>query len=169
MKTRIDGVEYEVSEQAAQAIEKERASAKAKLEESGKAGAEQKARADKAEATLEETKKALEVERKFRADQELEALKAKARECCGEAVKFDGLDAQGVQVAVLAHLSPEFKPEGKDAVYIQARFDAALERYAAGQRATGEVRIDKAAGKAPRTSEQAREEMIARNRGERKE
>lgn len=168
MKIRIDGVEYEVSEQVAQAIEKERTAAEKKA-------GEEKARADKAEATLEEAKKALETERASRKDAEdpaklrerisaRVALETEARKHLGYEVKLDELDEQGVKLAVLAKISPEFKADGKSADYVQARYDAAIERASTETPHLDEIReaANRSDGGDSRTKAHA--EMVERNR-----
>lgn len=175
MKVRIDGVEYDVTEQVAQALDKERAEGKAKLEESAKLASGEKARADKAEATLEEAKKALEKEQAARKDAEdpakvreqikaRVALESEARKHLGDEVKLDELDEQAIKLAVLGKLSPEFKAEGKSAEYVQARFDAAIERVARENPHLDAARAAISASAGEKSSADAHREMVERNR-----
>jgi hypothetical protein len=141
-KIKIDGVEYEVSETAAQAIAKHQKSTeeiKAELIEARNTAETERARADKAEEDLE-------VERKARADaespdkireridQRLE-LERKAAPILGEEVKLDGMaDAEiKCSVVIASAKDPEAvkaKLEGATDAYLEARYDAAIETAA---------------------------------------
>ncbi len=144
MKIRIDGVEYEVTDQVAQAIEKlgkahadalsaaeaKHKGAAARLDAAEKVVSAEKARADLAE---DKAKKA-EAARVDAADPKkvAEAVKArvaietKAREVLGAEAKLDELDELAVKRAVLAKLTPDVKLDGKDAAYVGAAYDIAI-------------------------------------------
>lgn len=137
MKFMIDGVEYEVSEQVAQAISKERRDDAAKLE---KVTAErdtfrtdadkQKARADVAEAAKDAAEKARkDAEDPKRVDALVSAradLITRARAVMGADFKLDGKDAAAVKREMLVKLAPDIKLDGKSSDYIEALFDHAF-------------------------------------------
>jgi hypothetical protein len=138
---RIDGVDFEMSEQAAQAVQKmvsrldslEEQLAKLKTE-----SAQNAARADKAEEDLEAEKKA----RKEDASDERTSERVRARvelETTAQAVfKDDEIDLPAmadldIKKAVVVKVSPAAKSklDGADAAYVEARYDAALEAWEA--------------------------------------
>lgn len=131
-KIRIDGVEYEVTEQVAQAFEKLESARAAKLDAADKALQAAKstleARADTAEAKAKELQtkldaatdpKALQARIAARVD-----LEGKARDILGADTKLDG-DEDVIKRACLAKLTPDVKLDGKDATYVAAAFDFA--------------------------------------------
>jgi hypothetical protein len=137
-KIKIDGVEYEVTEQVAQAFERaqakqdtEAATLKAQLT-AVKADAEKdKARADQAEAarTKAEKERADAVDPKA-LDARVNArvvLVSTARKHLGAEAKTDGVDDVELKRAVLVKLSPDLKLDGKTPGYIEAAFDYAIE------------------------------------------
>lgn len=135
-KIRIDGVEYEVSEQVAQAFEKLEADRKARFDSEktalDAAKAEKSkadARADTAEAKVKDLQTNLDaaidpkaIAAKVSARVELET---KARGLLGDEAKLDGMDDDAIKRAVLAKVSPDVKIDGKDAIYVSAAFDFA--------------------------------------------
>lgn len=137
-KIRIDGVDYEVPEQTAQAFEKkldalksERKEAQAQIEQltadNGKLAGERdglKAQCAKYDAAL---KAAQDPKRVREAVAARVALETKAGAILGSEVKLDALSDREVKVAVVAKLSAGFKGEGKSDDYVSARFDAACE------------------------------------------
>lgn len=139
LKIRIDGVECEVSETAAQLIAKiDAASSKAIAEKDaamklalGEAE-KAKARADHAEAELAKEKKARadaeDPKRLHAAIRARVSLEQKARLALGAEVKLDEMDEHAVKVAVLAKTSPDLKLDGKSPEYVAAAYDLAIER-----------------------------------------
>jgi hypothetical protein len=137
---KIDGVDYEVSDQAAQAIAKEQTRADTASESVSKLKADaekEKARADKAEEDRDKAVKEREdaqtpdTVRKLvdaRLDLERSATKALGEKKAGE-LKLDSLEDDAIKRAVIVHVSPEAesKLDKCSPEYLQARFDAALE------------------------------------------
>lgn len=155
VKTRIDGVEYDVPEQAAQAIakvEKAHADELAKLRADGEATAK---RAEQLQAKLDTA--AEELKKK---DEELKAaperlksqiavraaLEASAREHLGSKVKLDSLDDKQIKLLILERLNPKFDSKGKSDAYIDARLDSEIERIAREKddAADADVALDRA-------------------------
>jgi len=127
-KIRIDDVEFEVAENAAQAFEKHEkaqgeiiAEVRAELEKA-------KARGDSAEAEVVALKAELaEAPVKVKAALEARvALEAKAKELTGTE-KFDGLSDLDVMRNVAAHVL-SLNMDGKSDAYVMACFDLAVER-----------------------------------------
>lgn len=124
----IEGLKFEVSEVAAQAIEKALAKAEARADELNVNLDEAAKRADAIEAELDTTKAELEKAQdlgniraiaKARLDLEAKATKLGAED------KFDGLSDSEVRVAALT--AKGISVEGKSEAYIEARFDTTLE------------------------------------------
>lgn len=173
VKVRIDGVEYEVSEQTAQALEKERAAAKAREDALAKERDEAKGKADKAEAHAEEmTAKAAEAD-KARKDAEdparvqarvaaRVALEVEARRHLGADAKLDGLTDEAVKVEVIKKLRPEAKLDGRSPEYIQARYDAAIE---SAPDALDRARVDAASSTPPVDFEAIKAKALAERYG----
>jgi uncharacterized protein len=150
-KIRIDGVEYEVSEQVAQALEKANAKMDSALEKvSGELKTitssvdKEKARADTAEAALKkaesERKDAVDPAKFQAAVKARVELERKALDVLGTEEKVDAMDDKTVKLTVLKKLAPEAKLDGKSEDYVQARFDAELERFDKDTDALGEAR-----------------------------
>jgi hypothetical protein len=141
VKVRIDGVEYEGSEQLGQAVAKLTSQHVDALAKAEKDAAAAKAEAEKAKARadalaedvtkLEAAKKDAENPERIRAliDARV-ALETQARPHLDEAdVKaLPKLSEKDIKLAVLKKLAPEFKADGKSDDYIQARYDIELER-----------------------------------------
>jgi len=139
-KITLDGVDFEVSEQAAQAIAKVQAKADEAAEKSEKAKTEieiLKARADKADEDLEAFKKdhadATSPEKirekvAARLDLERSAVKVLGQKKADE-LKVDTLADDEIRKAVILHVSPAAKDklDNAEPVYIAARFDQAIE------------------------------------------
>jgi hypothetical protein len=168
-KIKIDGVEYEVSESAAQAMEKALAAA-AEATKAAKAELDKaNARADKAAEDTKAAQAALaEAPVKLRAQIEARAeLETKARRVLGAEAKFDGKTDAEIRRAVVEKASPGIKLEGRSDAYVEARFDMATEEGAEGRKdkapvlQIGSSRRDD--GAAP-DERKARSEMIERNR-----
>ena len=177
VKYRVDGVEYEVSEQAKQALERDevkRADAlKAKEAEVAAARAEADKSKARVDALAEElTKKDAELKaapEKVRASIQARVdLEAKARDVLGKETKLDGLDDAAVKRAVLAKLSPNLKLDGQSEAYIDARFDVALELHGQGNHALAAARAAAAGTShtdaAPSSPAEARARMLEWNR-----
>lgn len=138
IKIKIDGVDHEVGETAAQAIAKSQQAAEAELTAARAATETERARADAAE-------EALAAEKIARADAEDPArirkaidsrleLERVAAPILGAEVKLDGLDELEIkrQVVIKAAKDPEAakaKLDGCDPTYLGARYDAAIEAW----------------------------------------
>jgi hypothetical protein len=170
VKIKIDGVEFEVSEQVAQAVGKLQAKTDQALGELGKSEktlreqvAAEKGRADALDAKLKEAEKAradaADPKRIAEAVKARVALLAQARKVLDakEAEKLDEQDDLTIRKAVLAKLAPSVKLDGQEEPYIQAAYDVAIAtagevgvaaaRSAGGpppSRSDGEERIDAA-------------------------
>jgi len=139
MKTvRIDGVDYEVSEQAAQAISKVMAKHDANAEAVVKAKDEAtkaQAKADQLEADNKELQakldKAGDPASIKEAIKERVDLEKKADAILGEGhdIKLDEASDVDIKRAVILKVSPEAKLDDKDDAYIDARFDQAVESF----------------------------------------
>jgi len=140
MKTiRIDGVDFEVSEQVAQAYEKREARRDADEAESKKALASKGAELEKEKARADSATAELEKEKALRADaadpvKAREAVKArvdlerKASKILGSETKLDAMDDLEVKRAVVAKAQSSLKLDGRSADYIAAAFDLAVEK-----------------------------------------
>jgi uncharacterized protein len=141
-KIRIDGVEYEVTEQVAQAIarlEKLHTDATEGFVKAQKEALKTTetaiARADAADAQV----KKLETARVDAADPKRIdalvdgrlALRTAAVEVLGAEFKADGKDDAAIRAELLAKLAPDLKLEGKSPEYMAARFDSELEHFRA--------------------------------------
>lgn len=139
VKIRIDGVEFEGTEQLAQALAREDAkhtealAAKDTALKSTSAEVEKlKARVDSLQADLTKAEQA----RKDAADpaklaevvRARVALEKRAGEVLGAETKLDGMSEAEISVEMLKKLEPELKLDGKSAEYIQAALDIALEK-----------------------------------------
>lgn len=141
-KVSIDGVDYEVSEQAAQAVTK----VIGKFDQLKESLAAEKARADKAEEELVTEKAAHKADSAPEKVQELVkarvALEQSASKILGkktedgEDLKLDGMTDEEIMTAVVVKLSKsddvaaKLKDGGEG--YLQARFDQALESFVPG-------------------------------------
>lgn len=127
LKIVIDGVEFEVSEQVAQAFGKFETQVKA---DAAKLTTESK-RADAAEAQRDEAKDALKkatdpATLNARIDARV-ALVTSARKILGAEVKLDDKSDEDVRKLVIGKAKPDLKLDGKSAEYVVARFDAIVE------------------------------------------
>jgi hypothetical protein len=191
-KIKIGGVEYEVTEQVAQAYENEQAQVRARLD-SDKARADSaeaqvktaKAEVDQTKARLDAKEEELKKEQQIRKDAEdpkkLQSLVAarvslevKAREVLGAETRLDGLNDREVKVKVLEKLGVSAdKLKDQSDAYVQGRFDAEIEKAAKENPALEEARKaanggdpnerkDGADSTQRRDPEAARKAMIAR-------
>ena len=145
-KLTFDGVELEVSPDAAKAIEAERAAAKAELEKT-------LARADAAEGQVtkltQELVAATSQERINVAVKARVAIETEVRAHLGNSVELDSLDETGLKKAVIAKLDSELLVEGKSPEYIDAVY-ATLTKITAKRNALTEAAAKAVAGeKAP--------------------
>lgn len=178
---KIDGVSYEVEAEGdavVQAFAKneqrhadELAALKAKIDAADGEKAKLQAKIDaqaeelKAKAAeLEALPAKLQAKAKARAD-----LETKAARVLGPKFAMDKLDDKAIRSAVLAKLVPEFKAEGRADAYLEARFDAELERFDADGDHAAKVRAD-LEGEGTRNdretvdADEARRNMIKANR-----
>jgi hypothetical protein len=139
VKVRIDGIEAEVSEQAAQLLARKDEQHAALLATERQAAADAKADAERARARADAAEAALAKAEKARADaadpsrvreivKARVALESAAREVLGGDSRLDELDDLALRRAVVAKLSPEAKLDGVSEVYVQARYDFAVEQ-----------------------------------------
>lgn len=178
---RIDRVDYEAPEQTAQAVRArfdELEEEKTDLEEEKKALDEQieklKAEKDALEEELAQAKTKDEEEEKKRADAIKQAVRARvalesqAAPILGAEAKLDEMDDLAIKRAVIEKLSPGVKLDGKTDIYIEARYDAALELHkSAPNEALGNLRarIDSAtSGGGVSTAQERRDAMLAKTR-----
>ena len=122
-KIRIDGVEYEVSEPAAQAVAKLEKIHAERLDEAEKSVKAAKSEAEKAAGERDAFKAAAEKAEKARLDaadpvkmservQARVKLETEARKHIGDEPKLEGLTDRQVKETVLAKLAPEAKFDG---------------------------------------------------------
>lgn len=183
-KKRIDGIEIEFTDQGLQAVEKllrvndEMAEkSTAVLEESEK----QKARADKAEEELTKLKKdtdeklsdaAISKRVKDRVKLITDAYTVLGeKDDAGKEIKLDDLSTVDIQKTVIAKVFPEAKLDDQSEDYVKARYDSALdtakkdaknEPTPPKKHPAGHFRNPRTDG--ARTAEQARKDMVERNR-----
>lgn len=178
IKFRIDGVDHEVSETAAQALAVRDARVTQALAASDKARDEAIARADAADAEIVKLKADLEpakIQAKIAARVD---LVTKATAVMGADFKADGLTDVEIKRAVIVKLTPTAKLDDKSADYVSARFDHALEAHEAtkgddakktetAKASAGDVRAAVVAATnadAADSAETSRKKMIERNR-----
>lgn len=142
-KYKIDGVEFDVSEQAKQALEVQegkRIATEGKLRadatEAAKAAEDAKARLADAEKKLAESEKAradgADPKRVLELVTARTALHAQATPVLGAMVKLDELDEKAIKVLVCEKLIPGFKADGLDDGVIQGAFTTAVALRKAG-------------------------------------
>lgn len=174
----IDGVNIEVSESAAVAIQaKFRADsltiteAKADAQKAKDEASAALKRADELQGKLDAADDQLK-QRADAADRLPELVKARralerqAEPILPKETKLDEMSDTDIKKAVIKAVSPDAKLDGQSDAYVDARFDAAVEIAETRVDSTGELR--KAAGEAKRSdgapdSDKARGEMIKRN------
>lgn len=177
---RIDSVDYEAPDQTAQAVRAKLDSFQKRLDE-----AEQekekldeeleklKAERDQLEEELKKKKAEDEEEEKKRADSIRQAVRARialetqARPILGEEFKFDDATDLEIKKAVIQKLSPEAKLDGKSEVYIEARYDAAIDlaKDAPNESlAKLRARLDSSTTGGGSTAQERRDEMIQKSR-----
>lgn len=170
LKMKLDGFEIEVADANSQAIiERALDTQKTRADEAEKRATKEQARADVAEARVKDLE--AEVAKLPAIARELAntraALISKVVEVAGSNAKTDGTDLE-LMKTVIGKVMPDIKLDGKDEAYVRPVYDAAVVQHAKAPKA-----IDIARGgvggaihrdDAMRTPEQAREEMLARNR-----
>lgn len=134
VKIRIDGVEYEVPEQAAQAVQKveaQRKDVEAKLAEEAKASkAAHEKEKGRADALAEEVKKAKDAQAPEKLAELVAArvaLQSTAQAILGASAKLDGLSDKDIKVQVIQKHSAAFHADGLSDDHIDGRFQAVVE------------------------------------------
>ncbi len=169
-KITLDGVDFEVSEQVAQAVQKLTARCDALGEEIQQA----KARADKAEEDLAAEKKArADAENPERLRERVDArltLEREAAPILGDETKLDAMADDEIKAAVVMATAADkdgikAKLDGCDPAYLQARYDSAVESWEppkpnAGNAAARKATVDSAQGT---DADAARKRMIESN------
>lgn len=180
IKLTLDGVDFEVTEQAKQAVLRKIDAMQASQDASkadiavAKADADKaKARADAAEAELVKAREASAPKAIQAAVAARVALEQTASAILGTAWKADGVDDDAIRKAVVAKVHPSAKLDGESDVYVKARFDAAVESFTQAAGKTGNTLADvRAAAGATVTNADAKgkadaahERMKLRNQG----
>lgn len=144
MKVVINGVQYDIDDTAAQALQVQQTRQDAELKAAQDASAKLKAdndalqaRADAAEEAKEkaeaERNDALSPEKLSERVQARLKLEREASAVLGDNVKFDGLSDIDVKRKVVEASSKKVKLDGKSDDYIQARYDFAVEASSQGE------------------------------------
>lgn len=139
VKVNLDGITYTADDQLAQAVTvsidkltKRIDGLETQVKEQQEQISKQTARADTAEADAKKAKeRADELEKPDRVQELVKArtdLERVAGPILGDEVKMDEMDDAAIKKAVVAKVYPEAKLDDKDAVYIQASFDRAVEK-----------------------------------------
>lgn len=167
---RIDRVDYEAPEQTAQAVQAKfdaMEEEKAKLDEELE---KLKAERDQLEEELEKKKAEDEEEEKKRADSIREAVRARvalesqARSILGEEAKLDEMDDLEIKKAVILKVFPSAKLDGRGDVYVQARYDSAIEAAeSAPNSGLAHLRVVADAAGSRITNQERRDAMIKRS------
>jgi hypothetical protein len=131
-KITLDGIEYEAAPEVINALAKEKSRAD-KAEESLKTTTDEKTKLQaKCDETEEKLKKAEKRDDKAEVQKAVKArldLVTQATPHLDEETtkKLDQMDDKEIKLAVIKSHFPEFKEDGKDDVYIDARYDGAVE------------------------------------------
>lgn len=128
---KIDGMDFEVDPNAAQAMERAIASRDAKITaETSRADAAEGER-DAARTELTETKTKLDSATDPKALSAAVAarveLETKARKVLGVEAKFDGQSDREIKIAAMTKHDENFKADGRSDDYVDARFDVVIE------------------------------------------
>jgi len=144
----IDGVEYEVTKQAAQAYRKHAQTTDAQAADLKKQADKEAARADAAEESLKAEKKKVEdsqaaVAAATSPEKVAELVSARVKlvtdaktvlvaceahkDSEGNEIDLAAMNDSEVRVAAIKAVTPNFDSEGKSADYLEARFDSAIE------------------------------------------
>lgn len=177
-KVKIGSRRFDVDEQIADSIEEEiaalekaladkQAELAASKEDNEKLQAERDEAVEAAEKAEEEKQDALDPAKMASRIQARVALETQARSVLGEETKLDGKTDLEVKRLVIEKLSPGVKLDDRSEVYIEGRFDAAMERVKAEpNKALGNLRqrVDATDDGGERTAEARRDAMRARAR-----
>lgn len=141
---KIDGVDFEMTEQAAQALAKVQAradQASEKLSTVDETATKEKARADKAEEDLKAEQEGRKTDSSDEKIQELVTARVALEQSAikilgekndkGEEIKVDAMTEAEIKKAVVLKVSPSAaeKLDSGDEAYLSARFDAAVESF----------------------------------------
>jgi hypothetical protein len=137
VKHRIDGVEYDVSEQAKQALERDSGRHDAQLSTLKKDLEASQSAQKAAESKRDELQKKLDEESKKHADaadpakvaaavKQRVALERQVAPVLGDKVKLDEMDEKSIMAAVILKSDKDFKADGRSDDYLRGRFDEAL-------------------------------------------
>ena len=133
MKVKINGVEYEVTDQVAQALDAERRDTAEKITTVQKEVDREKARADAATEGKAKAEKdrndAADVSKFTQRVNDRVALVMVARDVLAPETKLDSMSDKDIKVAVLGKLVPSVNLEKQTDVYIDVRFDIAVEEH----------------------------------------
>lgn len=129
VKIKIKGIEFDVPDQAAQAIEAERSDHATVLDAVKTEATKATARADQLDADCKKLREDHAPAKIASLVKSRVALETKARSILGEDFKTDELDDNGLRAAVVKKITPSANLDGKDAGYITARYDQAIESY----------------------------------------
>lgn len=170
VKIKIDGVEVEVSETAAQILEKQRAAHEAAVAAAKTDAEKAAARADSAAADLAKAKAdAAEAPKKARAEMEARVkLEETARQVLGKDVKTDGVDSRDLKRQIAATQAGDVKLDEKSDAYVEVLFDKAVAEAAAKRDEDAQVAaviaatkpVEHAQGSAPQTFHDAARERF---------
>lgn len=177
-KVKIGSRRFDVDETIADSIEEEIAAKEAELAalkaqvEQGKTDneklqAEKDAAEEKAAKAEEEKQDALSPAKLDARVQARVALVQQAASVLGDEVRLDGKSDLEIKKLVIAKVSPSTKLDDKGEVYIEARFDAAMEAVKAEPNeglAKLRTRVDSNDGDGERTAQARRDAMIERSR-----
>lgn len=157
-----DGVEYEMTEQAAQLLESFQSRLDAKEKELSTLRAQFDAITEKL-ATSEQARK--DAEDPSRLAQYVAArtqLEQAARLIVGAEVKLDGLSDEEVMRAAVAKANPKLDLTGKDGSYLQARFDGYVEDAKGEKPAFLKKKIEEEDEEEDEDEESVREDSVSR-------
>jgi hypothetical protein len=138
VKFKVDGVEYDVSEQAKQALERELGRRDSREEQLSSEAKAAKADAEKAQGRADELQKKLDEAEKLHKDavspermreavRARVALERQALPVLGAEAKLDAMSDRDVKLAVLKKQGSEVKADASDD-YVQGRFEEVLKR-----------------------------------------
>lgn len=136
MNYRLDGVDFDVDQQFAQALDKKFEKLDADVASIREGTSKEKARADEAEEKLktlgeERSDEAIAKMVKARAALQTKAAAILTTDDGSADPKLDGMTEDELKKAIVVKLQPAAKDkmDGADAVYVQARYDAAIEAW----------------------------------------
>lgn len=174
-KITIDGVDYEVTDQAAQAVSKLQArvsDAEKDLEEKDEEMQKEKDKAKAKEDTLKEEVK--DAKAKILSDADINTMVADraklldtATKLCPE-LKFDDMDSKAIKAAVVADKCQNVQMDSASEAYLEARFDHLVENMDTGDTSVNDhfkkqVHVDDSK-QTLSLSDQARQKAAERNR-----